>query len=206
MEIKAIIFDIGDVLIQESGTKAREFLSKKYNFSKEKFEEYAKKNLERSFRGQLTAEDFFEGLISELELQNTKPKDLIESWLEAREKDSTIDEKIANLINKLRKKYIVGALSNTTFLNEKVSARKNCHKNFDFSVLSCDVGDKKPNEKIYKILIYKLAKVEIAPEETIFIDDLEENLTIPKELGIKTILFENSEKLMETLEKFGVIV
>lgn len=57
---------------------------------------------------------------------------------------------------------------------------------FDGHVVSCDVGVIKPDEKIYRIL---LDKYDLKAEECFFIDDVEENITGAKKVGIDGIVF-----------------
>lgn len=57
---------------------------------------------------------------------------------------------------------------------------------------------KKTHPKIY---LEFLKRLKLSAEEYVFIDD---NLLSAKELGFKTILFENSTKLKEELKKLGI--
>ena len=204
MVIRAVVFDVGSVLIYESGVEARDYIAKKYGFSAADFWGYAKKNLELSYRGELSAEDFFNGLISELGLEGVGAEEMIADWLEIREKVSRVDDVVAESVGKLRENYLVGILSNSTFLNERVSVRKNYCDSFAFKILSCDVGFRKPELGIYEILIEKLAERGVKASETIFVDDREENLVPARELGMKTILFEDSEQMIRDLRGLEV--
>jgi HAD superfamily hydrolase (TIGR01509 family) len=78
------------------------------------------------------------------------------------------------------------------FLNNKFWIEKY----FDQSILSFEVWTKKPELDIYKIT---LQKVWSKAQNSIFIDDLESNLIPAKKLWIKTILFEDCEKLKNDL-------
>ncbi len=55
---------------------------------------------------------------------------------------------------------------------------------FDGGVISWDVKLNKPDRQIYETL---LSKYNLNPKETIFIDDMEENIIAAEELGIKGI-------------------
>ncbi|MCU7811524.1 MAG: HAD-IA family hydrolase [Candidatus Thiodiazotropha sp. (ex Notomyrtea botanica)] len=54
------------------------------------------------------------------------------------------------------------------------------------SIISGDVGVRKPNKEIYKILLDSSG---IRIEDILFVDDQEKNVTASREVGIKSILF-----------------
>ena len=56
----------------------------------------------------------------------------------------------------------------------------------DVPVFSCHVGAIKPEPAIYRVLIERLG---CAPEEIVFFDDLERNVSAARALGIKAFLF-----------------
>ena len=89
---------------------------------------------------------------------------------------------------------LVYALSPEKFLQDVF----NIYHLFDLIVSSYNIKIKKPDPKIYE---YTLEKLGLKPEETVFIDDLEENTIAATALGIQSIIFKNSEQCKEDLEK-----
>ena len=67
---------------------------------------------------------------------------------------------------------------------------------FDGIVISSRVRMVKPEPGIYR---YVLNQFELCAEQTVFIDDLPENLTAAASVGIRTILFENAARCREDL-------
>ncbi len=74
---------------------------------------------------------------------------------------------------------------------------------FDSLILSYEVGLMKPHPQIYRIA---LEAAGTWPEETIFIDDLEENVRAAQTLGIKTILYRPETDLEKELRSLGVVL
>ena len=204
--IKAIVFDTGGVLINEIAGEAREMVAKKFGFSGDDFGKVSKKYLNNSYTGG-HYNSFFQKVVEELNL-SVSYKELVDEWLNVREKTSSVNEDIKKMIIKLKKKYLIGMLSNSTILNEKVSARKSVLSLFDddLRIFSFECGFRKPDKKIYDILLERLEKRGILPEETVFIDDREENLIPAESLGMKTILFKDANRLKEELKNFEVNV
>ena len=72
----------------------------------------------------------------------------------------------------------------------------------DGAIYSYDVGLRKPDKSIY-IKACELAKVN--PAESVFIDDLIENIDGAKKVGIKGIHYTDIEKLNKSLKQLGII-
>jgi putative hydrolase of the HAD superfamily len=62
------------------------------------------------------------------------------------------------------------------------------------------MGISKPDPDFYR---YILKKEGIKPENTIFVDDTEENIISAQKIGINSILFTDSESLKEQIETFN---
>jgi len=90
------------------------------------------------------------------------------------------------LVQQLRASgYIVGLLSNIIPTTAKMIREHGGYDGFDFLVLSCEVGARKPEEKIYQIALSHLNG--IAPEEVVFLDDVEACAAAASALGIHAI-------------------
>ena len=66
----------------------------------------------------------------------------------------------------------------------------------DGRVISSHVSCKKPDKSIYDIL---LKRYHLVPEDTIFIDDLKENVDMAIQCGMKGIIYEGIEKCLDKL-------
>nr|XP_033794337.1 bifunctional epoxide hydrolase 2 [Geotrypetes seraphini] len=68
---------------------------------------------------------------------------------------------------------------------------------FDVLIESCRIGMRKPEPKIYK---YVLEMLKAEPQEVIFLDDIGANLKSARELGISTILVQDTETALKELQ------
>ena len=100
-------------------------------------------------------------------------------------------------IRKKREGYKIAILSDQWPFSKKALFLPNLMKKFDAVVVSCDVGMRKPNPKIYRLTTNKL---KIKPKEAIFIDNREWNLKPAKKLGMKTVLFRNNRQTIKDIE------
>lgn len=86
-------------------------------------------------------------------------------------------------------------------------AEKECAEALDFlpymdgGILSYREKVIKPMPEIYELLI---DRYQLIPEECVFLDDTERNLTAASDFGIHTIHFENQKQARAELKKLGV--
>ena len=100
-----------------------------------------------------------------------------------------IDEAFYAAAARLKKRYRLALLSND--LSEWSRYLREIHgldALLDAAVVSGEVGIKKPDAQIYKILLNKLGS---RPSDCIYVDDRKNNLDAAKSLGMDTVLFNN---------------
>jgi len=61
---------------------------------------------------------------------------------------------------------------------------------FDGGVFSCDIGATKPSPEIYRHFI---EKYRLTPDDCLFFDDMEENVSAAEKEGIKSVLFTTAD-------------
>ena len=153
--------------------------------------------------------DSIEGKVSEKKALNTisknlniSPKKLEKILIKAYKKNFKQNKKLYKIAFKFKKQgYRIAILSDQWPFSSKALILKKYSKNFNPIIISCYVGSRKPNKKIYRLLLKKL---KLPSNSVIFIDNRDWNLKPAKELGIKTILFKNNNQLIKDLKKLGV--
>jgi HAD superfamily hydrolase (TIGR01509 family) len=114
----------------------------------------------------------------------------------------SLDRSVLNILKRLKDRYFMVLLSNTDVERFGFVRRKFPEiLIFNEYVLSYEVGVLKPHPEIYRTA---LARAQARPEESIFVDDLEENIDGAAKVGIHTILFEPHTDLEGELKKMGV--
>ena len=103
----------------------------------------------------------------------------------------------------MKKNYAVGLITDATDLSAKLNKEMGLYDHFDSTVISCEVGYKKPEKEIFLIA---LSKLKLPANECVFIDDREEHLNMPKELGFHVVHFKNNEQLINDLKNLGVSI
>jgi len=191
--IKAIIFDLGGVVFTNGSTRFIEYLDKKSKLNKDEIHSILMGDLGNSYRlGTISKHDFWERFIKELGVDES-PEDLEDEWINGYELISETKE----LIDELSKKYKVYFLSdNVKERVERLNKKHNFVDWFEDGIFSHEAGVKKPDPKIYQIV---LEKTGVKGNEAVFIDDRPENLPPAQDFGMQTLLFEDPEKLRNNI-------
>lgn len=107
------------------------------------------------------------------------------------------------LAEELRQKgYKTGLLSNNTKVNGARLREEGLDKYFDVFLISAEIGIQKPDPEAFQLLIDKL---DVLPEELIFIDDSESSLRLAENIGYHPILFKNYEQLKSELTNLKIL-
>lgn len=208
-KIKAVVFDIGGVLylpnfkirilekiylLKNSPIKKESMihqtLANKFNFSLDSWINSINLTYSKSIEGQISREETLEILSKNLKISKRKLKKIIHKVYRRNFKFNKFLFKEAFKLKRLG--YKIGILSDQWYLSSDILAPKKFFKNFDVNIISCNVGMRKPQKEIYKLLIKKL---NLNPEEILFIDDKDWNLKPAQNLKMKTILFRNNNQL-----------
>jgi putative hydrolase of the HAD superfamily len=101
-------------------------------------------------------------------------------------------------------KYLLATINNEPLeLNVRRIEQFNLRREFEVFFSSCFVRIRKPDEGIYRLA---LEVTQRRAEECLFIDDRALNLECARQLGMRTIHFQNAAQLRQDLEANGVTV
>jgi putative hydrolase of the HAD superfamily len=99
-------------------------------------------------------------------------------------------------------RYVMAALNNESLeLNDYRIRTFHLRDYFEVFLSSCYLGVRKPGREIYSLA---LQITQCDPGECAMIDDRALNLECARELGMRTIQFQNVEQLREDLARLGV--
>ncbi len=202
---KAVIFDLGGVL--SLGKKINEMegvheeVAKALKFSTDSYFDAIDSTYSDAIEGKIPRQRSINIMAKNL---GATPKKLIRVYTKCYRKNFKRNMKLYRFALKLKKKgYKVGIISDIWYIAKDVFFYKDYYDHFDCVLASCDVGSRKSNKKIFQVAAKKL---ELSPKEIIFTDNNSWNLTAPKKLGIKTILFKNNNHFIESIKKLGICI
>ena len=200
-KVRAIIFDIGRVLIRVNVARAMTGLADGLSLSPEEVWSALEKDPRwRDWQeGRMSPQDWHlhvsRRLGSKLSFEH-----FVEVWNRALD-PTPIHEEV--FLEKLGKKYRLAVLSNTDPLHVA-----HMEKSYGFFGLfpvrtySCRVGASKPNPVIYK---EALRASKVRAQEAVYVDDVPAYAQAATQLGMQGIVFRSPEQLQSDLRKLDVV-
>ena len=111
-----------------------------------------------------------------------------------------VNWRLLDFIRGLRPRYKVGLLSNAwDDLRKTLHERWNIDGLFDELVISAEVKLVKPDPRIFQLALKRL---NILPAETIFIDDINENVQSARQIGLKGILYQSFDQTIGEIKDY----
>lgn len=195
--IKAIIFDYGNVISRVDNARFLEDISRttgKTGAELDRLIKDSEDHLRRFETGLITPDQFFERVVQQGGLSLDK-----DAFLKLFAGRYTPIAETADLMRKLKAGYKLGLLSNTNEWDYEYEIRQcDIFSLFDAVTVSFKVGAMKPDREIY---IDALEKLEVRPDECVYIDDISEYADAARALGINGIHYTSHEDLVGSLQE-----
>ena len=149
-----------------------------------------------SSTGKLSSDDAWNSIENQLRKKvPAKKRNIWHTWSEL-----TPLSYMLELVKDLQARgYPVGLLSNVLPEVAVIIRDHGVYAHFDFTVLSCNVGVRKPDVKIYETAMKNLHG--ISANEVVFLDDREHCIQGAKDFGLQTILVTNQKDVVEEIYK-----
>lgn len=200
-KIKGLIFDVGGVLQLGNPSfehpRVHEFIAKELGINLDQYFDSIDTAYVSSIEGKISEEKAIKIMSRNLKIT---PEKLVKLYIIAYHKYYTLNKKLLVFASSLKKSgYKTAILSDQWLLSKKALILPAFYKNFNSVVVSCDVGMRKPNPKIYKLTLKRL---KLKPNEVIFIDNQKWNISPAKRIGMRTILFKDTEQTIKIIKKF----
>jgi len=196
--IKTVIFDLGGVLVRTDNKEPRTKLAEKFDMSYEDLSAlvYGCESAEMATRGEITAEEHKETILSELGLPpGTFSEFGDEFWA-----GDSLDLQLVEFIKSLRGHYKTVLLSNAwDDMRPQLNNLWDIEGIFDEIFISAELKTYKPEPEIFRIVIESLDQ---DPAELIFIDDFPKNIVAAREAGINAVQFNNRDQALAELAEY----
>jgi putative hydrolase of the HAD superfamily len=197
ISIRAVIFDIGGVLLRTDDTSGRDAWEQRLGL--------ATGELERLVFGSAISQQAALGLVSEdaVWAHMATTFGLNAAQQQALEHDfwsgEQLDTTLVQYLRALRPRYRTAFLSNAwSGAREVHTHRYKIADAVDVMVLSCEVGLAKPDPRIYRLTAERLG---VPPEAAVFVDDIERNVIAAREVGMRGVQFVSAEQTVADLRR-----
>ncbi|MBC8501080.1 MAG: HAD family phosphatase [Nanoarchaeota archaeon] len=196
--IKAIIFDMGGVILMNKAEELFKNVSKHLGVDYNSFEELRGQYYKDMLKGNMSCKEFADIVKHTFKLN----VDVLEKWREVYLEVMNVNKELLELADELKKNYKVAIISNMPNMHAEINKERNVFSHFKPAFISCEIGLIKPQKEIFDLMLEKL---KLKAEECIFIDDRENHLDVPKEMGFKVIHYTGNNNLMEQLKQLEIL-
>lgn len=195
MPIRAVIFDLGGVLLRTEDRTPRTQLAESlgltyYELSALIFDSLS---AHQAMKGEITAAEHWEAVQKTLGLPQSEfekiPRDF---W-----GGDALDEELVDYLRDLRPHYKTGLLSNAwDDLRKMIEDEWKIDDAFDEIIISAEIGLVKPDAGIYQRMV---AELDVQPGEAVFVDDFVENVAGARSQGLQAVHFIDREQALKDL-------
>ena len=200
-QIKSVIFDWGGVLIDDPRPGLLKYFADTFGLALEVYTPVHDLFLDEFHKGLISEEAFWQKVSRKLGKPIPKASSL---WTDAFKSFYVPRQKVFAFVSSLRlSNYKTVLLSNTELPTVEFFRGLGYYDMFDILIFSCVEGCVKPERRIYEITLERLG---FKARQTVFTDDLEENIQGAEDLGINAIIFKNLEQVKSELSRLGVKV
>lgn len=197
MAIRAIIFDLGGVLLRTADFSRREKLAARFGMSRNELEDLVFGGTSGGGlqRGEISQEEHLKYVQDRLKCDPQELNSLIEIFFA----EDMLDEELVQYIRELHRGYKTALLSNATAeLREQIASKWHMDDAFDLLVISGEVGTTKPEPKIYQLALEGLG---VEAQQAIFVDDVSRNVDGARSVGMNAIQFRSARQVREEIEQ-----
>lgn len=198
MSIRGLVFDFGGVLVRMIDDRPRIALANKIGISLSRLDElvFLSETAAKASKGEISVTMHWDAVRKALGLQPEDMPDFLQQYWSA----DDVNWRLLDFIRGLRPRYKVGLLSNAwDDLRKTLHERWNIDGLFDELVISAEVKLVKPDPRIFQLALKRL---NILPAETIFIDDINENVQSARQIGLKGILYQSFDQTIGEIKDY----
>ncbi len=199
--IRAVVLDYGEVLCHRPSPQALADMAGVFGIDEDKFLPTYRSSRDPYDRGDLSPHDYWvefarraDVTIHPHQIDSLRRLDM-QMW-------SNVNQEMTEWLARIHSRGIETAILSNMQSDMAAHVRKNFAwlSHVDHQIFSCEVRAIKPDPAIYR---HSLSLLKIAPSETIFVDDREENIQAARTAGIQGIFFESVAQLRKDLQKLG---
>lgn len=195
MSIRAVIFDLGGVLVRTEDRMPRARLAANLGLTYDELNAlvFDSQSAYQAMKGEITTAEHWESIRESLRVSKGDFSQFpLEFWA-----GDFLDQDLIKTLRNLRSDYKTALLSNAfDDLRQQIEEIWKIDDAFDQILISAEVGMMKPDPLIFQKM---LSDLEVKPVEAVFVDDFPQNIAAAKAAGLEVIHFLGSNQTLEDL-------
>ena len=196
MMLRAVFVDFGGVLMRTEDQEPRLRLAERLGVPPGRLEKliFESKSSLNASTGEITEAAHWQWVADTLGISRQETEKLAADFFSGDRLDTVLIE----FLRSLRLQRRIGLISNAWSGLRDYITRSDFADVFDELVISAEVGLVKPDPRIYHLALDRLA---VAPEESLFLDDMPANVQAALSIGMKAVQFIRPEETMAELKR-----
>jgi len=195
--IRAVIWDLGGVLLRTEDYTRRDNLARRLGMSRSSLEDlvFLGESGHRAQCGEISIQQHWENVRQMLSLSPDSMADFHDDFWGG----DDLDRSLIDYVRSLRARYKTALLSNG-FPNVRhlITHVWKFSDVFDAMIISAEVGVMKPDPRVYQIVLERL---EVHAPQAVFIDDFRHNIEGARSVHMRAVHFRNPEQALSDLEQ-----
>jgi epoxide hydrolase-like predicted phosphatase len=195
MTIRAILFDLGGVLLRTTDFEPRERLAARLQMNRFELEKFifGGESGDQAQRGEISVQQHWENVRQQINYSPEEFNALVNDFFAYDE----IDESLIDYIRELRKTYKTALLSNAWGDMRKIITEEwHIEDAFDVMIISAEVHITKPDPRIFRLALDRLG---VKADQAILVDDMKRNVEGAQLVGWQAIQFQTPHQLRHDL-------
>ena len=198
MSIRAVLFDLGGVIVRTEYQAPRQHLAESLGMDYEDIEKlvFASGNQSSHVRatlGQISEDEHWLNVMKLLKQPASESERIRTEFFAG----DIVDRTILDYLRSLKPQYKTGLISNAWSGLRNFILREKFEDVFDVIIISSEVGLAKPAEEIFHLALKHL---EVSPPEAVFVDDFLPNIEACQKVGMHGVHFREVESAMKQLK------
>ena len=196
MKFRAVFFDFGGVIQRTEYQAPRQQLAQRFGMEYEDIDKlvFNSPSAVKATVGEVSEKAHWEAIAQRLKIKNDEIEKVESEFFAG----DMVDLSILQYLQSLRPRYKVGMISNAWSGMREYLVRQKIDSAFDTLTISAEVGEAKPDAKIY---LLALEQAQVKASEAVFVDDVAKNIEACEKVGMKGILFKDPNESMKQLKK-----
>ncbi len=196
--ITTIIFDFGGVLLRTEDPAPRRRWEEKLGLKPGELEAFIFNSPigQQAQLGQVNWEAVWRRAAEHFQVSAADARQMQQDFFTG----DVLDRTLVAYIRRLKPHFTIGLLSNTWYRNgHTLLLQYSIADAFHFTVTSAELGIKKPDRRIFETA---LTRGGATPAQTVFVDDMEENVRAATALGMHAVYFVDPDAAIKRLVRF----
>lgn len=199
MNIRAVFFDFGGVIQRTEFQAPRQQLAQRFGMEYEDLDKLVfgggpNSTAAKATVGEIDVKEHWKAVAKKLKISDKEISSVEADFFAG----DVVDRSLIQFLQSLRPGFKTGLISNAWSDMREYLVRQKLDEVFDHLIISAEIGAAKPDARIYH---FALEQAKVKANEAVFVDDVPANIEACEQIGMRGILFRDSQGVIRQLNE-----